>query len=106
MNPGELNRIITITELTETVSAGDVVSVPGSAATIRAKVTQVDGTRFLKEDELIDRAVYKIQCWDNSYTNNMEIGFEGKTLYPIRPLTKNPGTSNLTEVIIICATKK
>lgn len=107
MRVGQLNRIISISTLTTTMDAsGDVTETWGTAVTVRAKVTQVDGTRYLTEGELIDRAVYKIECWDNNYSDNIKITYGALTLYPIRPITRNPGTSMLNEITILAATKK
>jgi len=105
MKTGTLNRNITIYTLTETVTAGRVEE-SYTSATVRAKVTQVDGSRFLKDDELTDRAVYKFELWDNSYSDKIKIVYDGLTLFPIRPITRNPGNSNLNEITILAATKK
>jgi hypothetical protein len=106
MNTGALNRLITIKTYSETVSSGDVTGAWSAGETVRAKVTQVDGTRFVREDELIDRAVYRIECFDNSYSDNIQITYGTLTLYPVRPITRNPGRSNMNEIVIIAATKK
>jgi len=106
METGTLNRIITISTLTEVVASGDVSTTWGTPETVRASVKQIDGTRYLKENELIDKAVYEIQFWDNAYTNNIQIVYDGMTLYPIRPITKNPDGSNLNIVTAIVSTKK
>jgi hypothetical protein len=61
----------------------------------------------LAESELIDRAVYKIRCWDNSYSDNLKITYGTIVMYPIRPITRNAGGgSKLNEIIILAATKK
>lgn len=106
MRTGDLNRIITISTFTTSVSNGDVTEVWSTPASVRAKVTQIDGTRYLKEDELIDRVLFKIECWDNSYSDNIRIVYDSLTLYPIRPITRNPGSSKMNEIIILAATKK
>jgi head-tail adaptor len=107
MNTGQYNRIITISTLTTSESSGDVTETWGTPVSVRASVEQIDGTRYLKEDELIDRAVYRIKCWDNSYSDNIRIVYNTLTLYPIRPITKNTGKgSNLVECVILCAVKK
>lgn len=106
MNPGELNRIISIETATETLAAGRTSVTWGSPVSVRAKVTQIDGTRYLSEDELKDKAVYKFLLWDNGYSDNIRITYGTLVLTPIRPLTKNPGTANMNEVTIIAATKK
>ena len=107
MSYAEYNRVITIAEYAETVTAGDVSQGYGTTAEVRCKITQVDGARFLKEDELIDRALWKIECWDEGWSNNIKIVFEGQTLYPVRPPTRNPGKGNFAgEMIIYAATKR
>lgn len=109
MNTGSLNRIISITTLTETVSSGDVTQVETVLTGVRAKVRQIDGSRFMDSDELKDKVVYELRIWDNAstpYSDNIKITYDSKYLYPIRPITRNPGTSNLNELIIIAATKK
>lgn len=105
MNPGELNRIITIQTLVVTEVDGHSTESWSLAETVRAKVEQVDGSRYLKEEELIDKQVFKIICWDNNYADNMRIGYGLLNLFPIKPITKNPGTSALNELVIIAATK-
>jgi len=106
MNTGAYNRIITISTCTTTESGGDVTETWSTPVSVRASVEQVDGTRYLKEDELIDRAVYKVKLWDNSYSDNIRAVYGALTLYPIRPITKNPGTSFLNECIMLMAVKK
>lgn len=105
MNPGILNRSITIQTLVSTEVDGHSVESWSLAETVRASVTQVDGSRYLKEDELIDKQVFKILIWDNNYTDNIRIGYGDLNLFPIKPITKNPGRSGLNEVVIIAATK-
>jgi hypothetical protein len=106
LNIGELNKTIAITTLTETVSSGDVTQVDSLVEVIRAKVTQLDGSRYVNADELIDRALYKIECWDNNYSNNIKITYGNLVLYPIRPVTRNRSNgSKLNEIIILAATK-
>jgi len=106
MRAGELNTVIQIITLTETESDGDITQVEGTPETIRARVTQVDGSRYLKEDELVDRVVYRIECWDNDYSNNIKIIYGDLALYPIRPITRNRGKgSMLPEITILVATK-
>ncbi len=107
MNTGELNRIISIQAKSESESSGDVTETWGTAATVRAKVTQLDGMRFMSESELVDRALYKIECWDNSYDDDIKITYGTIVMYPIRPITRNAGNgSKLNEIIIYAATKK
>lgn len=105
MNPGQLNRTITIQTLVVTEVDGHSTESWSLAETVRAKVTQIDGSRYLKDDELTDKQVYKIECWDNNYSDNIRIGYGTLNLIPIKPITKNPGTSALNEVVIIAATK-
>jgi hypothetical protein len=106
MNTGKYNRIITISTKSEVATNGDVTESWSTPVTVRASVEQVDGTRYLKEDELIDRAVYKVKLWDNSYSDNIRVVYGTLTLYPIRPITKNSGTSFLNECTILMAVKK
>lgn len=105
MKTGELNRIVTISSLTEVTVNGDVTAT-WSGVDVRAKVTQVDGSRFFKDEELKDVATYKIECFDNSYPDNIKLIYNGVTLFPIRPITRNPGKSNLNELVIYASTKK
>lgn len=101
-----MNRFITITTFTESVSSGDVSVTWGTPTDVRASVTQVDGSRFLREGELVDKVIYKIVCFDNSYSDNIKIVYDGETLYPVRPIMRNEGSSNLDELIIYASTKK
>jgi hypothetical protein len=105
MDVSKLNSLITISTYTETVSSGDITPVWGTPVSTRAHVEQVDGSRYLKEDELTDRIVYRIKFWDNAYSNNIRVVYSGITLYPIRPLTKNPGKANMIEVTLYASTK-
>jgi len=109
MSVSDYRWIISITEHAESVSAGYVTE--GYTGTIysdiHCSVTQIDGTRLLKEDELIDRQLYKIECFYEGWTNNIQILFEGKYLYPVRPITINPDKLSLVPVCqIYAATKK
>ena len=107
MNPGELNQTISIETSTSTTIAGRSSMSWGAPVTgIRAKVEQIDGTRYLKEEELIDKALYRIKLWDNAYSDNIRITWGALILTPIRPLTRNPGNSNMNEVVILAACKK
>jgi head-tail adaptor len=105
MKTGSMFQNITIKTLTTTVTGGDSVETWSAGDAVRANVEQVDGTRYLKENELIDRAVYKIELWDNDYSDNIKIEYSGLTLYPVRPLTKNADKSTRVVVKIIAATK-
>jgi head-tail adaptor len=105
MNTGRMFQNIIIKTLTTTVTGGDSVETWSIGDSVRAHVEQVDGTRYLKENELIDRAVYKIELWDNDYSDNIKIEYEGMILYPVRPLTKNADRSTRVVVKIIAATK-
>jgi hypothetical protein len=106
LKTGELNRIIGISTKSETITSGDITEVWGTAASVRAKITQIDGTRFMTEAELVDRAVYKIELWDNAYSDNIKITYGSIVLFPIRPITRNPGRSFVNEIVIYAATKK
>jgi hypothetical protein len=106
LKTGDLNRIITITTFSESVTNGDVTVTWGTPETLRASVTQVDGSRFVRDGELVDKSVYKIVCWNNGYTNNIKIEYDGETLYPIRPIVENPGKSNLDEITIYASHKE
>jgi hypothetical protein len=92
MNVGKLNRSISIQTLsTSTDGSGDITETWGAAVTVRAEVTQVDGSRYMEQGELIDRAVYKIRCWDNSWSDNLKITHGALVLYPIKPITRGRG---------------
>jgi head-tail adaptor len=105
MNTGTLNKTITIHTLTRTVTAGDASESWSAGDTVRASVRQIDGTRYLKAEELIDREVYEIMTWNNSYGNNLKITYGSKTLYPLRPPTINQDASTREIIKIIAATK-
>lgn len=101
-----LNDIITISTQTSTTDVNGDVSVTWSTpVTVRADVIQTDGARYLKEEELSDRVVYRMILFDNNYSNNIKIVYNGLTLYPVIPITKNQGKSLLSEIVIIAATK-
>jgi len=105
MRTGLLNTTITIKECTTSVTAGDVAETWSAGETVRAAVRQIDGTRYLKSEELVDREVYEIQTWDKSFGNNLKITYGSKTLYPVRPPTFTSDRSFRTIVKIIAATK-
>jgi hypothetical protein len=98
-------QTVIIKTLTTTVTEGDAVESWDTGVTARASVTQVDGARYLKEEELVDRSVYKVELWDNSYSNNIKMEYGDLTLYPIRPWTKNDDRSTRVVGTIIMATK-
>lgn len=106
MNTGSLNRTISISTLTETVASGNVSVTWGTPEDIRAYVKQLDGSRFLDNAELVDKVIYEIRAWDNNYSDKVKVIIDGTEYFPIAPITKNPGKSNLTEIKIIVATKK
>ena len=106
MNTGKLNRFITIQTLVQTEVSGHVTEAWSLAETVRASVTQFDGSRLLDGDELKDKVVYKIIVWDNSYSDNLKIGYLGLDLFPVKPIEKNPGKSFLNEVIIYASAKQ
>jgi hypothetical protein len=99
------SQTITIYTCTTTVNSGDVTETWDSGVSAKAKVVQIDGTRYLKAEELIDRAVYSVECFDNSFSNNIKIGYGSLILYPIRPWTKNCDRSMMVIAKIIMATK-
>jgi head-tail adaptor len=105
MNTGSLNRTITISALNEAVSAGNVTTTWGTPETIRAYVKQLDGSRFINNAELVDKVLYEIRFWDNGYGNQIKITMDGVDYFPVQPLTKNPGKSNLNEVKAIVTRK-
>jgi head-tail adaptor len=105
MNPGILNRIITIQTSVDTETNGHSEMSWSVAETVRANVTQIDGSRFVNDEELKDRVIYKIICWDNGYDNNIRIGLDNLILFPVKPITANPGSSNLSEIVIYACTK-
>jgi hypothetical protein len=106
LKTGDLIVQIGISTYTEVVSSGDITPVWSVPVLTRASVTQIDGSRYLKEDELTDRAVFKLNFWDNNYGDNIRVTVDNLTLYPVRPLTKNPGRAKMVEVTLIAATKK
>jgi len=99
------SQIIAIYELSSSVSSGDVTESWDSGTTVRAMVEQIDGTRYLKDQELIDKSVYKISRVFGDFSNNIKIVYGSLTLYPIRPWTRNSGRSLINEGTIIAATK-
>lgn len=107
MRTGGLQRTIAIITLSEVMSSGDVTEDASKIEVIRAHVTQKEGTRYLNYDELVDRSVYEITCWDNDYSNNIRILIGSLVLHPIRPLLRKNGRGSMSkEVIIIAATKQ
>jgi head-tail adaptor len=106
MDIGSLNSNITIQTYSETISSGDVTGVWDAGVAVRANVKMVDGKRYLRDNELIDGALYKIILWDNNYSDNIRIVYGSLTLYPLRPITRNPGEGSFLNEITILATVK
>jgi head-tail adaptor len=104
LRTGELNRVISIQVITETIASGDVTQVLSAAVSVRARVRQIDGTRFMTQEELLHKNVYEIVTWDNDYSTNLKITFGSLTLYPIR-VTVNPDRSSRDIITIIATTK-
>jgi head-tail adaptor len=105
MRTGRLNTTITISSLTTATSGGDVTETWSTGDTVRASVKQINGSRYLKAEELVDREIYEIETWDKSYGNDLKITYGTKTLYPIQPPTFESDRSNRTIIKIIAATK-
>jgi len=107
MRTGILNRQITIQHLTTTTDASaDATETWNTDAVVRASVEQMDGSRFMNVDELVDKAVYKIRLWDNSYGVNIRIVYGLLTLYPFKPPTVNPDRSGRDIMTIYATTKR
>lgn len=107
MKTGRLNKSISIYELTSTTDfSGDVSEVWTLAGTVRAEVTQLDGSRFLNVTELVDRVIYKIVTWNNNYANNLRVVYGSLTLYPMRPPTINTDRSGREVITIYGVTKQ
>jgi hypothetical protein len=105
MKFADLFYTILIQTKASTENSGDVDEFTDEGISVRAKVTQIDGTRYMTMEELKDREVYEIELWDNDWSNNICITFGTKVLYPIRPLTRNAGAGNRSVVKILAATK-
>jgi len=106
MRTGKLFYSIVIKTLTSSLdSHQDASEVWDAGVSARASVTQIDGTRYLNEQELIDKEVYEIELWDNGWSSNIKIEYNGKTLYPIRPPARNADKSGRAVFKIIAATK-
>jgi head-tail adaptor len=107
LKTGRLNTSISIYELTSTTDfSGDVSEVWTLAGTVRAEVTQLDGSRFLNVTELVDRVIYKIVTWNNNYANNLRVVYGSLTLYPMRPPTINTDRSGREVITIYGVTKQ
>jgi len=107
LKTGRLNTSISIYELTSTTDfSGDVSEVWTLAGTVRAEVTQLDGSRFLNVAELVDRVIYKIVTWNNSYGKNLRVVYGSLTLYPMRPPTINTDRSGREVITIYGVTKQ
>jgi len=105
MRTGRLNTTITIYTLTTAVSGGDVTETWSSGDSVRASVKQINGNRYLKDEELVDREVYEIETWDKGYGNDLKITYGSKTLYPIQPPHFGSDRSYRSTIKIIAATK-
>ena len=107
MKTGELNSAISIYELSTTTDAsGDITETWTLNGTVRAKVTQLDGSRFINVAELVDKVVYKIETWNNSYAANLRIVYGSLALYPMRPPTINSDRSGREVITIYAVTKQ
>lgn len=107
MKTGELNSTISIYELTTATDAsGDITETWTLAGTVRAKVKQLDGTRFINVAELVDRVIYKVETWNDSYAADLKIVYGSLTLYPMRPPTINSDRSGREVITIYAVTKQ
>ena len=107
MKTGTLNSTISIYELsTATDASGDITETWTLVATVRAAVTQLDGTRFINVAELVDRVVYKIVTWNYNFGTNLKITYGDLTLYPMRPPTINSDRSGREVITIYGVTKQ
>lgn len=107
MKTGRLDSTISIYELTTTTdSSGDITETWTLSGTVRASVTQVDGSRYLNIAELVDKVLYKIETWNNSYGTNLRIVYGDLTLYPVRPPTINSDRSGRDVIQILATTKQ
>jgi hypothetical protein len=105
MRTGNLFDIITIYTLVETTVSGNDVETWGTGVECRAEVNQISGSRYYSVDQLVDREVYSIKLWDNSWDSKIKIVYNGKTLYPIMPPRRVKDNSQRGVVEIITATK-
>ena len=105
MNTGKLNKVITIHTLTSSEQDRDVTEVWDEGVEVRASVTQIDGSRYITGNELVDKEFYEIVLWDKDWGSNINIGYNGKTLYPIRPVMRLSDKSGRSVVKILAATK-
>ena len=107
MKTGRLNSTISIYELTTiTDSSGDITETWALCGTVRANVKQVDGSRYLNIAELVDKVIYRIETWNNSYGTNLKIVYGSLTLYPVRPPTINSDRSGRDVIQILATTKQ
>jgi hypothetical protein len=107
LKTGKLNSTISIYELsTATDASGDITETWTLTATVRANVTQLDGSRFINVSELVDKVIYKIVTWNNSYGHNLKILYKDLTLYPMRPPTINGDRSGRDVITIYGITKQ
>lgn len=104
MNTG-FNSTITIKEITESTTSGDVTPSLSSGDTVKCHIRQIDGRRYMRLEELIDLETYEIKCFDNSYTNNIVITYGSLTLRPIR-IFRDCGWSRANELKIIAVVKR
>jgi hypothetical protein len=104
MNTG-FNSTITIKEITEATSSGDITPSLSSGDTVKCHIKQIDGRRYVSLEELVDLETYEIKCFDNSYTNNIVITYGSLTLRPIR-IFRESGRSCTNELKIIAVVKR
>lgn len=102
MKYSDLNSTVIFTPIVAPVDE-DSQETFGTPITMRASVKQIDGTRYLQEGELRDRAVYKIITWANELGHNFKITYNSLTLLPIRPVTENQDKESARGMITIIA---
>ncbi len=105
MNFSEFNKIITVTPIVAPV-AEDAEETLGTATVQRARVTQIDGSRYVKSEEMTDRAVYKVETWANDFGNNFLITYNGITLYPLRPPVVNQDPASKRDILTVIMAAK
>ena len=104
MNIG-FKDIITIKTITESETSGDITPSLSAGDTVKCHIRQIDGRRYLSQEELVDLDTYEIRCFDRSYTNNIVITYGSLTLRPVK-MFREGGRSCTAELKIIAVTKR
>jgi hypothetical protein len=100
-----LRDLITVTPIVAPADENSEETL-GTPVSQRARVTQLDGMRYMKNEELADRVIYKVETYANNFGNNFFITYNGVNLYPVRPATVNQDPASRRDMFSVIVAAK